>query len=136
MQRKIQKLQEELEKKDKIFQELQEQKESMPQDDITDSQTNQPKQRGAQDETESESEYGCDSVKVSSKPSKLNLQEAIQVQKQQSLTPQHQPEKAFKQQSDKKLVVQIDAMNEQSINCIVSHDSQSPKNDKPEEKSE
>jgi len=27
-------------------------------------------------------------------------------------------------------------MNDQSINCIVSHDSQSAKNDKPEEKSE
>lgn len=81
MQRKIQKLQEELEKKDHIFQQLQEQKENMPQDDITNSQTMQPQQKANQDDTESESEYGCDSVKVSSKPSRLNMEEVIQVQK-------------------------------------------------------
>lgn len=92
----------------------------------------QPQQKAAQDDTESESEYGCDSVKVSSKPARLDLQEAIQVNKQTSLTPVHQAEKTFKQQSEKKLVIKIDAMNDQSINCVVSHDSQSARNEKPE----
>lgn len=50
--------------------------------------------------------------------------------KQTSLTPVHQAEKTFKQQAEKKLVVKIDTLNEQSINCMVSHDSQSVKDEK------
>jgi hypothetical protein len=73
-------------------------------------------------------------VKVSSKPSRLQLDETIQlINKQTSLTPVHQAGKTFNQQNDKKLVVKIDALNDQSINCMVSHDSQSVKDDKAAE---
>lgn len=63
-------------------------------------------------------------MKVSSKPSRLQIDESMQLlNKQTSLTPVHQAQKTFKQQSEKKLVVKIDALNDQSINCMVSPDS-------------
>lgn len=48
------------------------------------------------DDTETENEEpGCDSVRVSSKPSRLQFDDSLQVKKQTSMTPVHQATKSF-----------------------------------------
>lgn len=137
MERKIQRLEEELAQKDKKVKELQKSENSLSRQeapqylstDVSKSQTVIPKkQDGYMDETESEGEdFGCDSVKVSSKPSRLHFDESIQMNKQASLTPVHQATKSF-DQNDKKLIIKIDTANENGMKCMVSQDSDSNKN--------
>jgi len=55
----------------------------------------------------------CDSVRVSSKPSKLQFDESLQMRKQTSMTPVHQATKSF-QNNDKKLIIQIDSTSDHS----------------------
>lgn len=82
------------------------------------------------DDTESEIEEH--SVKIASKPSRLNFGDSIQLKKQTSMTPVHQAAKSFGDQSDKKLIVQIEGTSSGSLNCSVKDDSCSAKDEKPE----
>lgn len=71
-------------------------------------------------EQDEEFAAGCsDSVKVSSKPSRLNFGgESIQMKKQTSLTPVHQAQKSFVAQAeeqDKQLIIEIDNTDEEAV---------------------
>lgn len=76
-------------------------------------------------ECDADNEFGCDSVRVSSKPSRLHFDESMKMQKQTSLTPMHQAQKSFEQQ-EQKLIVEID--NSEELNEQVSC---SAKDEKP-----
>ena len=92
MLNKIQKLESELQKKDRIYKELQEQRSVAPEQlaqytstDISRSLTKKPEENvnNLMEDTESEnsSEFQCDSVRVSSKPSRLQLDETMHMHK-------------------------------------------------------
>lgn len=141
MQKKIQKLEEELQKKDRMYKDLQEKSSVAPQEvpqfisaQQSTSQTIQkPHEQKVDDlidETESEAEdVGCDSVRVSSKPSPLHFGENMQMKKQTSLTPVHQANKTF-EQADKKLIIKIEGVSDERP--VSQQDSSSIKDEKPE----
>lgn len=84
------------------------------------------------DDTETEKgeeEQGCDSVRVSSKPSRLQLDDSLQMKQQTSMTPVHQATKSF-QHNDKKLIIEIDGTDESEARCTIS--DHSAKDEKPE----
>lgn len=127
MQKKIRKLEKELQNKDRMCRELQERTESVAQFpqhvsvDKTCSQTQiqqMPQENeGPVDETESErdEDYGCESMLVSSKPSRIQLDgECIPLKKQTSLTPVHQPNKAF-EENGRELIIEIDNTSDRPV---------------------
>jgi len=84
------------------------------------------------DDTETEKgeeEQGCDSVRVSSKPSRLHFDDSLQMKQQTSMTPVHQATKSF-QHNDKKLIIEIDGTDESEAKCTIS--DHSAKDEKPE----
>lgn len=141
MKRKIQKLEEELQKKDELYKDLQDKSSIAPQEvpqcfsaQQSTSQTivkpQESKVDNLIDETESENEeFGCDSVRVSSKPSPLHFGENIQMKKQTSLTPVHKADKTF-EQNDKKLIIKIEGVSDEQP--MSQQDSSSVKDEKPD----
>lgn len=126
MQKKIRKLEKELQNKDKMCRELQERTESVAQFpqhvsvDKTCSQTQLQKMPQENDklvdETESErdEDYG-ESMLVSSKPSRIQIDgECIPLKKQTSLTPMHQPNKTF-EENGRELVIEIDNTSDRPV---------------------
>lgn len=53
----------------------------------------------------------ADSVRVSSKPSRLQFDDSLHMKKQASMTPVHQATKSF-EHNDKKLIIQIDGLDQ------------------------
>lgn len=71
----------------------------------------------------------ADSVRVSSKPSRLQFDDSLQMKKQTSMTPVHQATKSFVH-NDKKLIIQIEGIDQSESKCTSS--DHSGKDDKPE----
>lgn len=74
-------------------------------------------------------DQACDSVRISSKPTKLQFDDSLQMRKQTSMTPVHQATKSF-EHNDKKLIIQIDGLDDSEPKCTISDDS--VKDEKPE----
>merc|ERR1711981_1214232 len=73
-------------------------------------------------ETEKDEDQVCDSVKVSSKPSRLHFDDSLQMKKQTSMTPVHQATKSF-EHNDKKLIIKIDGADASDVKCSISERS-------------
>jgi len=78
------------------------------------------------DETESEKDedYGCESMLVSSKPSRIQIDgECIPLKKQTSLTPMHQPNKTF-EENGRELIIEIDNTSDRPVSqdCLSANE--------------